>query len=965
MRNTTPLLVVIRLTAALGLLSLALAPRPAGAIGEQTGRIRGVVSDATSGARLPAATVTVNSPDLIGGARATLTDDAGRYDIGNLPPGQYTVEVSYPGMVPATRRASVQQGQSTTVNVVWSTEATGTDTVHIVSRRPLTRPDSTQMGTGLRYSNLAKLPVRRSYQDAAQQVAGVTGGANPNIKGGLNLNNRYLVDGLDITDPVTGTFSANLTFDATDAIDVITAGMEAQYNSLGGVINVLTQGGGDKAHVNTSVYMASQSLTAKGNFGPQLYDGRQPFNASPVGANESLQANITAGGPIIKNKLWVNGSYELRLSEISTVKGPPLGAAPHEIQHPPQTSIGHMARLKVTYAPSHKDRINFSAAMSPGHFNNTTQGNSALGVAETRQNQNNVFSIVSWDRFFSDAISTNLQVGALWSLIEFGAQGRLGEIDRTGCDKFSPMPGTPGYDKAKDSCVYDPERPRHVNSVDNTAWYQSGAYQLDNRYKIQVDPSVTLRGRLFGRHDVKAGLQMQYNYRTRKVEVPGGVTYRDGPVQPHPAMPLNMGLCDESTGAGCFQRTLAKGFDARQTGLGMGVYIQDRWWTPFTWLTVVPGLRFDWGQTKNRDGKTITNLFGVAPRLGFIADVTGDSRTTVFAYYGRHTETLSLLPASNFDANEAAVSEDQEWRAATVRDGMEIPAGWFKVGTSGGPGGVRVDSKAKTPHMDEISAGIRRAIAEDSVVELHYTMRHLDNMWAGVEVNRIWDPTGTRVVGWFDGMKHDILEFTTPDDNERTYHGFDLIAQGSPTPNWDFGASYTLSWLFGSATTVFGQNSNVNQYANPRQKRFFDGYLPGDIRHTVKVFGAYTILDRLNLGANFGFFTGSPITKTFFQSHDGGYFNYRSPLGTEPGAGNDPKTISEFRIPDRVFLDLRIACNVLPRRWGQKLNVIADIFNALNTRTPTAVQTNDIATFGGATGRQTPLRVQLGVQYLY
>ena len=54
---------------------------------------------------------------------------------------------------------------------------------------------------------------RRSYQSIAQQVAGVTG-VRTNIKGAMNAHNRYMVDGLDITDPVTNTFSANINFDS-------------------------------------------------------------------------------------------------------------------------------------------------------------------------------------------------------------------------------------------------------------------------------------------------------------------------------------------------------------------------------------------------------------------------------------------------------------------------------------------------------------------------------------------------------------------------------------------------------------------------------------------------------------------------------------------------------------------------------------------------------------------------------
>src|SRR6185436_244064 len=99
--------------ASLVLFALFAPPRPAAAIGEQTGRVKGIVSDAQSGARLPGATVSASSPAMIGGGRTVLTDGAGRYELDNLPPGEYRLEISYPDTVPNVRAAVVQPGVAT------------------------------------------------------------------------------------------------------------------------------------------------------------------------------------------------------------------------------------------------------------------------------------------------------------------------------------------------------------------------------------------------------------------------------------------------------------------------------------------------------------------------------------------------------------------------------------------------------------------------------------------------------------------------------------------------------------------------------------------------------------------------------------------------------------------------------------------------------------------------------------
>jgi hypothetical protein len=930
------------------ILCVPLVPRHAAAIGEQTGRIEGTVTDASSGARLPAVTVSARSPALIGGARAVLTDGDGRYELGDLPPGSYAIQISYPEMVAIVRQATVAPGATTRLNIAWSPETSGIESLQIVQSRPLTRPDSTQTGQALTAATLAKLPTKRTYQDAAQQVAGVSADPNPNqpnpnIKGGLSLHNHYLVDGLDITDPVTGTFSTNLSFDAIEAIDVLTAGMEAQYDTLGGIINVLTRSGGDQLHVDASLYLGSQKLSAKGNYGAGLFDGAQPFNATASGPNDSLQTSITAGGPIIKNRLWVNGTYELRLAQSSTVKGPPLGAL--GIQHPARSGVDHLARLKLTWAPADRHRVNVSGNFAPSIANNLIQGNSGLGVTETGMRQDSEFAIVSWDWFASRAVSTNVQAGLLRTHLETGPQGRLGSIDTAGCDQF---------DVSK-NCTYDPNQPRHINANDGTVWYQGGPYQLNNRYRVQLDPSMTVRGRLFGHHDVKAGLQLQYAYRTRVVSQPGDFVYTD---RTNPPQLLEAGLCDPSAPnpVGCFLREQDDAFTAHERGLGAGVYLQDRWWTPLSWLTVVPGLRFDWGRTTDRQGRVVSNLVGLGPRLGFVAALDREARATFFAYYGRHTETLSLLAGSNVDGVEAGTYEVRQWDPT-------MKAFTTVVDKGGGPGGILVDHAAKTPHVDEVSGGLRRALGDNAAIELDYTFRHYANLWAAVETNRIWDPTGARVVGFVDPTNPQaIYRFTTPDDNERTYHAFDLVAQGTLARGWDFGASYTLSWLFGPGLTVFSQNAANSQYDNPRQTRYYDGYLPGDIRHMLKLYGSYSFRS-FSIGANIAYQTGSPLTKTY---NEGGFSNYRSPLGTEPGAGNDPNAVSEFRTPDRMSTDVRAICNVLPGRFRQKLNLIADVFNAFNTRTPTTLETRDVPTFGQATSnRMAPFHVQLALQYLY
>ncbi|HZS38393.1 MAG TPA: carboxypeptidase regulatory-like domain-containing protein, partial [Polyangia bacterium] len=141
--------------------ALAAAPRAAHAVGETNGRIGGTVMEQQTSAPVPGATVTASGPALIGGPRAVSTDENGRYEIVQLPPGAYTVEVSYSGVKPLRRKVVVRQGELLPLDIAWSAELAETETTVIVEERHLTKPDSTQTGTVVSADTSSKVATPR------------------------------------------------------------------------------------------------------------------------------------------------------------------------------------------------------------------------------------------------------------------------------------------------------------------------------------------------------------------------------------------------------------------------------------------------------------------------------------------------------------------------------------------------------------------------------------------------------------------------------------------------------------------------------------------------------------------------------------------------------------------------------------------------------------------------------------
>jgi len=925
-------------------LTFAFAPSVVFAVGEQNGRIRGTVTEAETGAPVTGATVTASGPNLIGPPQQVTTHDDGTYELIELPPGPYNIEVSYVGVKPIRRRVVVLQGETSPLNVAWSAELTTTEVTEVIEERHLTRPDTTQTGTVLSSDTEAKLATQRTYTDVAQQVAGIKSDRGlPVVKGANRLSNRYLVDGMDITDSVTNNFATQVNFDSIASLEVLTGGMEAQYNALGGVINVNTATGSDELHLDTSLYVNNQAFSAKPIYGPQLYQHEEPFATIQLGPNQGYNANFNVSGPLIKHKLWYSLSLEYDYAQSSLQPAPPLN-----VQHPPRTEHDFHPRLKITYAPSAKHRLTLSGSGDPAIVFNRAQSNSGLGITEYGQTQGGAFGVLQWDYFHSQNLSTNLQTGFNYNTVHQAAM-----CEFLGGHFVNYGPKDAAYSDKNYQC--DRNEAQHFNSVDGTTWYQGSQNNDDKRYTAQFDPSVSVRGKGWGEHDAKFGLQTRAVYHTFSQHTLGGATYSDGN-----GAPLEAGLCDPTTGMGCTnsQVTYYPSFTDHAFGFGIGAFAQDRW-KVWKRLTVIPGVRVDYGITNNTARQTVTESWGIGPRLGFALDLTGDQKTIFTGYYGRANETLNLLPS--IYADPASTSTTYRWDP-TANNGK---GGYVFKYATGGAGGYKLDPHAKTPHTDEVTLGINREFFRNSVVSLNYTFKKVANIWSEVEINQIWDPSGQRVVGYVNGQPRSVLLYTTPDLAYRIYHGIDLVVESRPTPHWDFYAAYTLSWLYGPGSDEIHTVGGGNAFANPRQTNFYYGYLPEDVRHNVKIHASY-LFHGLTVGGNVTYATGNPLTKQYWNQFTSSYGNRRTPQGTTPAVNiNDPTSIAAFRTPDTVVINLRASYD-FHEQIHQHLIVIADLFNALNFDTPTGLENRDIPTFAAANqSRLSPLKFQLAARYLF
>ncbi|MGH9582765.1 MAG: carboxypeptidase-like regulatory domain-containing protein, partial [Bryobacteraceae bacterium] len=190
-------------------LSLLLAGTPALWAQTYAGSLTGVVSD-PSGAVIPGARATLTDEQR-GLKYPAATDSSGRYLIRNLPPGNYELSVSAPGMQLYNRPGiTLTVGQNAQANVKLQVGGT-TQTVTVDTTAPLLETQDASTGQLVNHKFVNDLPLTsRSVYNLAQLAPGVTQapgsayGLNESAvnfvsNGGRNSTSGILIDGVSQT----------------------------------------------------------------------------------------------------------------------------------------------------------------------------------------------------------------------------------------------------------------------------------------------------------------------------------------------------------------------------------------------------------------------------------------------------------------------------------------------------------------------------------------------------------------------------------------------------------------------------------------------------------------------------------------------------------------------------------------------------------------------------------------------
>lgn len=289
--------------------------------------LTGTVTDA-SGAVIRDVLITVTSTGT-GAVSTAATGEGGRYFFANLRPGVYNISATMKGFKKFVNEGvTLQVAQAARLDIALQVGDTA-EVLTVTAEAPLLEAENASRGAVIEQRKIVELPLNgRDYNQLATLSPGVLP-STPRLqsigfKGAFNVNgnrafhNAFLLDGVDNLSYSNSFRGNNMqvvqpSVDALQEFRIQTNAYSAEYGrSAGALVNAVIKSGTNQLHGTAYHFFRNRELDAS-NFFSNKSGAPKPFRLRN-------QFGATAGGPIIKNKLFVFGDYEGLRDRAGTVR---------------------------------------------------------------------------------------------------------------------------------------------------------------------------------------------------------------------------------------------------------------------------------------------------------------------------------------------------------------------------------------------------------------------------------------------------------------------------------------------------------------------------------------------------------------------------------------------------------------------------------------------------------------------
>ena len=201
-----------------------------------TGKIAGKVFDESTGEPLPGANVIV-----VGTPMGTSTDVDGFYFIINIPPGGYSVAVSYMGYDRLTKSGvRVSIDRTTSLDFALKSTIIEAKAVVLVAERPVVVKDLTASEQVITTQEIDQ-SWSRTLPEVMETQTGVFQG---HFRGGTIVESVYMLDNVSLNSGLLSDNYTSINTSTVQEIAVLTGGYNAEYGSAqSGIVNIVTKEG--------------------------------------------------------------------------------------------------------------------------------------------------------------------------------------------------------------------------------------------------------------------------------------------------------------------------------------------------------------------------------------------------------------------------------------------------------------------------------------------------------------------------------------------------------------------------------------------------------------------------------------------------------------------------------------------------------------------------------------------------
>jgi carboxypeptidase family protein/TonB-dependent receptor-like protein len=796
-----------RISRCFAVLSLALLAAPALAQ-VQTGSILVRVTD-EQGAVIPGVAITISSPVVVSGTMTAVTDAGGVYRFPSLVPGTYTVKLELSGFQSITRESIVVLvGQTTPVDFTMKVAALA-ENVTVTGASPTVDTTSANVNVNLSEQLIQGTPGGRDIWALVEakvpglvmsrpDVGGTSGGLQGTFsaRGTASAQNTSFLNGINVGDPAAiGAAGFYYDFDAFDDIQVSTGAHDITVPTSGVFLNMITKTGGNKWNGATTFTWTGDSLQARNDHNPDLnkYGFRPDGNTSDFVSD----INVTAGGPIVQNKLRFFGAFrDWRVHQNVPVQNSEVVLDQTNIT----SGLGNF-----TWQATQNNRLTGFYSRQRYSKPNRLLNPASITVTDSTSDEEDMFDLAQglWNsvigsRFFLDA--------------------------RLGMNKIL----FPTYQNGGNQ----------QSLTDNATGIVYGNFPTDvvrhrTRYQSNATGQYYIDQALGGRHEIRFGFDNSHavtKNETRRVDdvrtfYNSTTTPRAQTVEVY-ATPL---------------------FDASALNV-LALFAQDSY--SVRRLTLVGGVRWERLEGYLPEQSSPASVFypniqrsfpeardlvlwhTAGPRVSAVYDVTGDGKTAAKAAFGRYYYVLStggggvnnVNPNSNYFTTYTWNDINNDLK---FQPGEQTGVGVLTSGTT-----TTIDSGFRRPYTDEYSFAVDRELMASLKFSAVYTYRREKYLQVSMNPDNPYESTLTSavepgpdgVMGTSDDATYGFYQrisaanrtvITNDPKVLQSYKGLELTVTKRFTNRWQMLAGYTLSKnRIDDLTVDFSPNFLINASGN-------------------------------------------------------------------------------------------------------------------------------------------------------